>query len=139
MYPDGLGETVGRCMGVLYANYGMVVSRDLDWLQHAMNILVGIFRSYDLAANVSKSRIITCQPSALRAGILEEAMALKFTGVGYSYRVRLRRRIPCLECGVDLAADSIMAHRRRMYGTETVIELVVCRSAIRNTNPRYTM
>ena len=80
---DGLGETVGRCLGVLYANNGMVVSRDPDWLQHVMHVLVGLFRRYGLAANVSKSRTMTCQPDVLRAGMSEESVALKCTGVGY--------------------------------------------------------
>ena len=40
---DRLGETVGRCLGVFYANDGMVGSRDANWLlwmQHLMNVLV---------------------------------------------------------------------------------------------------
>ena len=62
---DRLGETVGRCLGVFYAGNGMVGSRDSDFLQHAMNVLVGLFRRYGLVSNVSKSRTMTCQPGAL--------------------------------------------------------------------------
>ena len=51
---ERLGETVGRCLGVFYADDGMVGSRDADWLKHLMNILVGLFRQYGLAANVAK-------------------------------------------------------------------------------------
>ena len=90
-----LGDTVGWCLGVSYSDDGMVGSSNLGWLQHIMNVLVGRFRSYGLASNVSKSRIITCQPGALRAGMSEQAMALKCTGVGDLYEVRLRRRIRC--------------------------------------------
>ena len=81
---DRLGDTVGRCLGVFYANYGMDGSRDSEWPQHAMNVLVGLFRRYGLAANVPKSRTMTCQPGALRAGTLEDSIALKCTGAGYS-------------------------------------------------------
>ena len=73
----------------------MFGSHNPDWLYHAMNVLVGLFIMYDLAENVSKSRTMTYQPGALRAGMLEEAMALKCTGVGDSYRVIFQRRIPC--------------------------------------------
>ena len=52
---DGLGETVGRCLGVFYADDGMVSSRDLELMQHAMNILVGLIRRYVLASNAAKS------------------------------------------------------------------------------------
>ena len=71
---DGLGETVGRCLVLFYENNGMVRSRNLEWLQHKMNILVGLFRRYGLAANVAKSRTMTCQPGSLRAGMSKEAM-----------------------------------------------------------------
>ena len=40
---DGLGEAVGRCLGFFYANDVMVISREPDYLQHLMNMLVGLF------------------------------------------------------------------------------------------------
>ena len=119
---DGLIETIGRCVGFFYADNGMVGSRDPDWLQHTTNVPFDFFRRYILEANVSNSRTMTYQYRVLRAGMSEEAMALKYTGVGYSYRVRLRRRIPCPECGVELTARSMAEHRLRMHGTEPVIE-----------------
>ena len=73
---DGLVETVGRCVGVFYADDGMVGLRDPNWLQHPMNFLFGLFRRFILAANATKSRTMTCQPGTLRTGISEEAMKL---------------------------------------------------------------
>ena len=49
-----------------------------------MNVLVSLFRRCDLAANVAKSRIMTCQSSALRLDMSVEAKDLKCTGVGDS-------------------------------------------------------
>ena len=40
---DRMGEAVGRCLGVFYADDGMVGSRDSEWLHHLMNVLVGLF------------------------------------------------------------------------------------------------
>ena len=118
---DGMGETVGRCLGVFYDNDSMVGSCDSDWIQHAMNVLVGLFRRYGLAANVAKSCAMTCQPGALWAGMLEEAMVRKCTGLGDLYRVRFRTQVPCLECGVGLTAGSMTAHCRCMHGTKPAI------------------
>ena len=56
---EGLVETIGQCLGVFYAKYGMFRSRDLDWLHHMMNVLVGLFKRYGLAANVVKSCTMT--------------------------------------------------------------------------------
>ena len=49
-------------------------------------------------------------------------MALKCTGLGNSYRVRLQRRISCPECRVELTAGSMTAHRCCMYSMELVID-----------------
>ena len=122
MAHNGLGEAVGRCLRVLYSDDGMVVSRDPDWLQHSVNILVGLFRRYGLASNVSKSRSMTCQPRILRSGMSTEAKALKYMGVGESYHVRIQRWTPCLECRSEITAGSMTAHHCRMQGTETDID-----------------
>ena len=78
----GLGVNVGLCVGVFRADDGRVGSRNPDWLQHTMNVLVVLFRRYGLATNVANSCIITCHTEALWAGMSEEAMALKCTGGG---------------------------------------------------------
>ena len=85
VYHDVMGDTVGRCLRVFYADDGMVVSCDSDWLKHTMNVPVGLFRSYGLVANVTKSHTMTCQTGALWAGMSEEDMAMNCTGVGDSY------------------------------------------------------
>ena len=87
---NGLGEAVGRCLRVFYANDNMLGSIDPDWMQHLMNVLVDLFRRYGLTANVSNSLLMTCQPSALRSGVSKESKALKCTGVVDSYRVSIR-------------------------------------------------
>ena len=94
---DGLVEVTGRCLGVFYADDGMVVSRDDEWLQHSMKVLVSLFLKYSLAANINKPNMITFQPGALRLGVSSESKALRCTGVGYSYRMRLRQHFTCLE------------------------------------------
>ena len=65
---DGLGETLGQCLGVFYANDGMVGSQEADWLQHSMNVLVDLLRQYGLAANVSKSHILTDRTGGIVSG-----------------------------------------------------------------------
>ena len=108
-------------MEVFYADDGMVVSQDPEQLKHSMRVPFGLFQRYGFAANVSKSLTMTCQPGILRSGMSEEAKTLNCTGVGYSYLVRLRRSMPCPECGVDLATGSMTEHQQRMHRTEPAI------------------
>ena len=39
----GLGVTAKQFLGVFYDDDGMVGLRDADWIQHSMNVLVGLF------------------------------------------------------------------------------------------------
>ena len=71
MAHGGIGGAVRNFLGVFYVNDGNVGSRDTEWLQHLINVLVGLFPQYGLAANVAKSRTMMCQPVALRSGISE--------------------------------------------------------------------
>ena len=45
---DVLGLVIGRCLGLFYANHGMVGSRDMKWFHVALNVLIGLFRRYGL-------------------------------------------------------------------------------------------
>ena len=117
----GLVEAVRKCVGVFYANDSMVVSRDPDWMNHLMNVLVSLFQQYGLAYNVAKSCSMTCQPGVMRLGMSVEAKSLKSTGVGYSYFVRIWQRIPFPEWVVELTMVSMMAQFCCMHGTEPVI------------------
>ena len=37
---EGLGMTVGQCIGIFYADDGMIGSRDTEWFQGAINVLI---------------------------------------------------------------------------------------------------
>ena len=39
----GVGLSLGRCMGVFYADDGLVMSRDPEWLQRSLNVLICLF------------------------------------------------------------------------------------------------
>ena len=73
-------------------------------------------------ANVSKYKTTTFQPGAIHTGIPEEAFRRRIKGKGGTYQEHMRRRIPCPDCGVELAARSMTAHHRRLHGTEPEIE-----------------
>ena len=71
---EGLGISVGRCMGLFYACYDMVGSRDPEWLQVDLNVLIGLLQLYGMVWNIAKYKSKTCQPKTVRYGILEEVV-----------------------------------------------------------------
>ena len=54
-----LGLLVGICLVLFYADDSVVVSRDPEWLQGDLNVLIGLFRWYGLVSNVAKSKAVT--------------------------------------------------------------------------------
>ena len=106
--PEGGTRWVVRCSRVahvvFYTDYCIFGSRDPDCLQHSMSVLVSPFLWYGIAANVSNSRLMTCKTGAFRLGISVDTGDINCMGLGDSYHMRLRQRIPCLECGVELSA-----------------------------------
>ena len=58
----GMGHTVGRTLGIFYMNDGLLVSWDPEWLQGALNVLIGLFHKIVLVANFYKSKTMTCHP-----------------------------------------------------------------------------
>ena len=58
---DGIRMALGRCMGVFYADSGMIGLMDPECLQWAINVLINIFRRVILIANVDRSNTMTCQ------------------------------------------------------------------------------
>ena len=62
---------VGIFLVFFYADNGMIVEWDSEWLQNALRVLIGFFRRYGLVINIAKSRMIACQTGALRLVISE--------------------------------------------------------------------
>ena len=59
---EGLGLTVGQCLGLFYTNNSMVGSRYPEWLQGALNVLIILLKRYGLVTNVDKYKAMMCQP-----------------------------------------------------------------------------
>ena len=66
---EGLGLNVGRCLGIFYADDGIIGARYSEWLQNALNVIIDLFRKYGLVKNIVKSWTMTCQPGTLRSGM----------------------------------------------------------------------
>ena len=99
-------------MGFFYAYDDLLGSREPEWLQGALNFLIGLFQMIGLAANIAKSKTILCQPEEIRLGIPEEALGRRSIGKVATYRERPRRKIQRPDCIVEMTEGSITANRQ---------------------------
>ena len=67
---DVLEYTVVCSLCMFYTDDGLLGYRDPEWLQSALNILIELSRQIGLAANVYKSKTITCRLVAIILGML---------------------------------------------------------------------
>ena len=72
-----LGMEVGWCIGVCYEDYGMTVSRNQEWLQGTIDVIIVLFRRVGLMANIEKPNTMTYQPGAIRMGMSDEDFSLR--------------------------------------------------------------
>ena len=66
---EGLGISVGICMGIFYANNGVLGLWYTEWLQGTLNVIIGLLSQCGMVVNVFKSKAMTCQPVTLRYGM----------------------------------------------------------------------
>ena len=101
---------------LFYADNGMVESSDPQWLQWAFNALVGLFERVGLHTNVGKMVSMTCRLCPAASNQSEVAYGRKMTGEGPTYHERLKETVKCGDCGKEMAAGSLEAHRMLQHG-----------------------
>ena len=58
---DRLVHVVGWSLGVFYVNEGLLGLWDPEWMQGALNVLIGMLHWIGLVVNIDKSKTMTCQ------------------------------------------------------------------------------
>ena len=115
---QGMGLTVADRLAAFYADDGLVSSTHHPWLQHATEVLVGLFRRVGLVTNVAKTKAMTTFPQAFVIEQSARACKRRVTGDGPSFREFQRQKVSCPTCGKPLARGSLQTHLRRVHGEE---------------------
>ena len=95
----------------------LLVSREPEWIQVALNVLIRLFRRIGLAANVATLKTMAYQTREIILGLSEEAFSRPSKGKGATYREGLRIKMLHLDCRVETTAGSMIDHRRQLHGT----------------------
>ena len=101
---------------LFYANDVLVASIESIHLQGVFDVLSGLFDRVGLRTNERKTVIMACWPCQTPHAWSTEAYTRQVTGMGLSYRERLRQRVHCLECEVVLTEGFLTDHRQHQHG-----------------------
>ena len=117
-------------MAMFYTHDGTVILSDPVWLQGAFIALAGLFDRVVLRNNVGETVDMVCYPCQAAGNLTTEAYGRSITGMGQSYRERLRDQVACRECGEIMMVGSLLSHlmtqhvkaagRRRQWTTPAV-------------------
>ena len=125
----GVGRLDVDLFAIFYVDDAYLASRDAEFLQRALDLLVSLFARVGLETNVSKTQTMICTPGRIRTQLPAD-----------SYR-RLRRGrvtaaewntrdVECLKCGKMVKATSLRRHLADMHSVyqQTVVaeEMLIC-------------
>jgi len=113
---SGFGTHVSEKGVFFYADDGLLGSRDAEWLQQALDVLVDLFMRLGLYTNTTKTVTMTCTPGYIRTHQSDTTYGRRIGGGGLSYRERQRRRVECPECGKSMAEGSLPQHSLSQHG-----------------------
>ena len=99
-----------------YANDGMVASTYPGWIQSAFDMLTGLFDRVGLRMNVRKTVGVVCRTFRASGVRADEAYTQSMKGEEGRFRERQRERVLFLECGKELAKESLVTHRQNQHG-----------------------
>ena len=105
-----LGQEGRHKAALFYADNIMVASSDPVWMQGAFTALVGLFDRVVLRTNVGKTVGMVCHPCQAAGNLTMEAYERRITGMGKSYRGRLRDQVACRDCGEMLSVGSLLSY-----------------------------
>ena len=113
---DGWGREVLHCATFLYDDDSLVASTDPVWLQGAFDTLSGLFNRVGLHTNAGKTVGMLYFPCCTVGIQLEASYRRRMTGEELTHRARMQLRFWFPDCGMDLAAGSLVVHRQTQYG-----------------------
>jgi hypothetical protein len=106
---DGqLAVRVKELFAIFYVDDGYIASRDAEFLQEALNILVETFERTGLATNTKKTQAMVCTPGKIRVQLPTDSYHRLREGVAAGEESA--RAVVCQVCEKTLQARSIRSH-----------------------------
>jgi hypothetical protein len=117
---------------IFYIDDAYLASRDPDFLQWALDVLVNLFVQVGLEANAKKTQTMICTPGRIRTQLLMESYQRMKRGLVRAEE-RESRNVQCRQCEKSMAASSMRRHladQHTIYQEAVVAEELLVASAV---------
>jgi hypothetical protein len=118
---------------IFYVDDAYLASRDPDFLQQALDVLVGLFARVGLETNMKKTQTIICTPGRIRTQLPKASYQRMKRGLVTAEEWD-SRKVQCRQCGTSTTASSMRRHladQHEIYQEVVVAEeLLVARAAV---------
>ena len=124
-----LDKLVSIFFTIFYVNNVYLTSRDTEFLQRALDLLVSLFERMGLEMNVSKMQTMICTPGRIRTQLPADSYRRLQRGRVTPAKWNTRD-VECLKCGKMMKATSLCRHLADMHNVyqQTVVaeEMLIC-------------
>ncbi len=131
---EELSEIMAMFFAIFYVDDACLASRDAGFLQHALDILVDLFKRVGLQTNTSKTQTMICMPGRIWMQLPTESYRRMQRG-----RVTAgewnARDVECQQCGKELKASSLGRHLADVY---EIYQQAVVAEALLEVHPPVT-
>ena len=124
-----LDELVSTFFAIFYVDNAYLASRDAEFLQRVLDLLVSLFEQAGIETNVSKMQTMICTPGRIRtqlpADLYQHLRHGRVTVAEWN-----ARDVECRKCGKMMKATSLCCHLADMHNVyqQTVVaeEMLIC-------------
>ena len=102
-------------VALFYTDDGHIALRDPVLLDHALVIILGLFKRVGLCTNTTKMEAMICTPGKIRMRLSASSYYRRYAGFGDA-RGWARRQVECDKCGTSMLASSLEGHMETQHG-----------------------
>jgi hypothetical protein len=114
--PDKINHLMATFFAIFYVDDAYLASRDPDFLQRALNVILGLLACIGLETNTHKTQAMTCTPGRIHIQLPEDSYARMHGGMTSAGEWE-SRMVVCHQCNALVMASSLRRHLAEQHDT----------------------
>ncbi len=114
--PDEIDHLMATFFAIFYVDDVYLASCDPDFLQRALDVIVGLFACVGLKTNALKTQTMICTRGRIRIQFLEDSYARMHGGMTLAGEWD-SRMVVCRQCNASVKASSLRRHLAELHDT----------------------